>query len=79
VSNHIESSFIYFTNNEVNKIAVDTIRSTDNSKINVYYLGTNDGRVIKLVDSISNSLLTEVSEWKICDESIEELKIKEVN
>jgi hypothetical protein len=41
VSDHIEGNYLNFIDKQVNKIAVDVIKTVENVKINVYYLATS--------------------------------------
>lgn len=76
VADQIEGTVLYHTNKPVSRIAVDTIKTPDQVKMNVFYLGTSDGMIVKLVDTLTGASLNEISEWKICDEPIEEIEIR---
>jgi len=76
IGDQITGNLIKFVNQQVTSIAVDTVqsaKSSDSEEITVYYLGTMDGRIVK----VSNLDLTSViSEWKVGNEAITEMKIK---
>ncbi len=85
IGDHIDGKLINFINYQVTSFAVDTIFSsaiketgTNNEaeKIYVYYLGTSDGRIVKMSSLDSEAI---ISEWDLGNaESINEIKIKPV-
>lgn len=47
----------------------------------IYFLflfASDDGRIIKFVDLLDNKNLIQTSQWKVCNEAIEEIQIKRV-
>lgn len=86
IGDHIDGTLINFVNQHVTSLAVDTITTTKDTRIgkdenginnlnriNVFYLGTVDGKIIKM-SNMDNSLI--ISEWKVCDDPISEMKIR---
>ena len=45
----------------------------------IFFLNQDDGKIIKLVDLLGNNNLVQISQWKVCNEPIEEIKIKQVS
>jgi hypothetical protein len=78
---HLAGKLVNFVNAHVTSVAVDTITTPKElrtnlltNEINVYYLGTEDGRVIKM-SSLDSSLI--ISEWTLdTDAKITELSVR---
>jgi hypothetical protein len=87
IGDHIDGKLVHFVNAQVSAVAVDTIFSSSiketagvnnyAEKINVYYLGTSNGKLIK-VSSLDSTAI--ISEWLLdSQDSINEIKIKPVS
>lgn len=89
IGDHIEGNVINFVNQPVSSIAVDIIDSIsasnmavsisnlnskdDNFRAFIYYLGTADGKVIKLSNLDPTSI---ISEWKVANERISQMRVR---
>lgn len=63
-----ESAHLYSSGSTLN-----TKDANDNVEINVFYMGTVDGKVIKVSNLDPKQI---ISEWKMCDDPIKSLKIR---
>lgn len=83
IGDHIAGQLVNFVNRDVTAFGVDTIELPKESrtnevddKINVFYLGTSEGSVIKM-SSLDMNLI--ISEWTLENHSpINQIKIKPV-
>ena len=80
IGDYVAATLVAFVHEQASALAVDTLTSStssagnsDESSVRVYYLGTADGRVVRV--SSANPFGAALSEWKLGDEAIGELKI----
>jgi len=83
IGDHIAGKLINFVNKAVTTVAVDSVLSSSiessrhrdiSELINIFYLGTNDGKVIKMSTLDSNTI---ISEWSLQNsDPINELQVK---
>jgi hypothetical protein len=102
VADSVEGNLIFYTDKQVSKITVDTIKASDSTRNNILYLATGkestgkkrsvllliilnlltfaiaDGVVLKIVDLLNNGVWSQVSQWKVCEEHIDDIKAKQV-
>jgi len=80
VGDHIAGKLVNFISTSVTSFAVDSIELPKelqvSERVNVYYLGTADGRIVKMSSLDTGSI---ISEWKLKDGTqINEVRINPV-
>ncbi|CAF0705367.1 unnamed protein product [Brachionus calyciflorus] len=91
IGDHIEGNMIHFINRQVVSLAYESvhIKQSNNPsvfqinlenkvegdlKLNVFYLGTSDGKILKISSFDPKKI---ISEWKVSNDAIKEIKIKQ--
>ncbi len=46
--------------------------------LNLLTFAIADGVVLKIVDLLNNGVWSQVSQWKVCEENIDDIKVKQV-
>lgn len=73
ISDYVLGNVIHFVDKYATSIAFDTIKINNKTpQVSVYYLGTSDGKILKVSGSDSSSI---ISEWKLSETSSSHLEM----